>query len=157
MYKYLGVLESNGIQHEAMKEKTRKECYRRVRAILKTILNSANCIEAINTLTIPVFKYSFNILNWTIPEIRRLDTKIRKLLTCNRMHHPKAHIDRLYIPRKLGGRRMIQRDLNYKTSTVGQRIYLTKTTNWMLQLVLAHDKTKKSHSISKVSYNLKKN
>ena len=52
---------------------------------------------------------------------------------------------------------MIQRDLSYKTSTVGQRKYLTKTTNWMLQLVLAHGKTKKSHSISKESYNLKKN
>ena len=36
VYKYLGVNESNGIQHVTMKEKIRKECYRRVRAILKT-------------------------------------------------------------------------------------------------------------------------
>ena len=53
-YKYLGVKESDGIQHSQMKETIRKECYRRVRAILKTELNSANRIEAINTLVIPV-------------------------------------------------------------------------------------------------------
>ena len=62
-----------------MKEKIRKECYQRVRVILKTELNSANRTEAINTLSIPVVTYSFNIINWTISEIRRHDTKIRKL------------------------------------------------------------------------------
>ena len=67
-------------------------------------LSSANCIEAINTLAIPVVKNSFNIINWTIPEIRRIDRKIHKLLTCNRTHHPKAYVDRLYIPRNVGGR-----------------------------------------------------
>ena len=76
MNKYLGTDESNGIQHAAVKEKIRKECYRRVQAILKTEFNSANHIEAINTLVIPVVTYRFNIINWTITEIRRLDTKI---------------------------------------------------------------------------------
>ena len=33
--------------------------------------------------------------------------------------------------------------------------YLKKTIDWMLQLVLAHDKTKKAHSISKQSYKFK--
>ena len=32
---------------------------------------------------------------------------------------------------------------------------ITTTTNWMLQLVLAHDKTKKAHYISKKSYKFK--
>ena len=86
-----------------MKEKIRKECYRRVRAILKTELNSANRTEAINTLAIPVVTYSFNIINWTISDTKNIDVKIRKLMTCNRMHHPKADVDRLHIPRKEGG------------------------------------------------------
>ena len=116
----------------------------RQNTILNTELNSANRIEAINTLAIPVVMYSFNIINWTILEIRRVDTKICKLLTFNRMHHPKADIDRLYIPRNERGRRMIQLELSYKTSTIGLHKYLTTTTDWMLQLVLAHDKTKKS-------------
>ena len=63
VYNYLGVNESNVSQHPTMKEKLRKECYRKIRAILKTELNSENCIEAINTLAISVVTYSFNIIN----------------------------------------------------------------------------------------------
>ena len=74
VYKYLGIInESKGIQHAAMKEKIRKECYWRVQAILKTELNSAYHIVAIDTLELPVVTDSFNIINWTIPEIRILD------------------------------------------------------------------------------------
>ena len=39
IYKYLGVDESDGIQHSKMKEKIRKEYLRRVRLILRTELN----------------------------------------------------------------------------------------------------------------------
>ena len=56
VYKYLGVNVSNGIKNTTTKEKIRNECYRRVRAILKIELNSANQIQAINTLAIPVDK-----------------------------------------------------------------------------------------------------
>ena len=106
-YKYLGVNESNGIQHSTMKENIRKECIRRVRSIMKTELNSKNRITAINALAIPVVTYSFNVVNWNLQELKKLDTKIRKQLTCNRMHHPKSDVDRLYIPRSKGGRGMI--------------------------------------------------
>ena len=150
-YKYLGVNESDGIQHSQMKEKIGKECYRRVHAILKTELNSANRIEAINTLAIPVVTYSFNIVNWTLSDIKKMDTRIRKLMTCNRMHHPKADIDRLYIPRTEGGRRMIQLELSLKTTTIGIQKYLETTKDWMLQLVHIHEQSKKFHSIKKES------
>ena len=106
-YKHLGVNECEGIQHSQMKEKIRKECYNRVRAILKIELNSANRIEAINTLAIPVVTYSLSIVNWTPSDIKKMDTKIRKLMTCNRMHHPKADVGRLHIQRNEGGRGMI--------------------------------------------------
>ena len=75
-YKYLGIDERNGIQHSKMKEKIRKECYRRARAILKTELNSANrIIEGINTLAMPVVQYSFNIINWTLQDLKELTRK----------------------------------------------------------------------------------
>lgn len=35
-------------------------------------------ISAINTLVVPVAEYSFNILNWTITDIKRNDVKTRK-------------------------------------------------------------------------------
>ena len=34
IYKYLAIEEGGGIQHEKMKQKIRKECYRRVRSVL---------------------------------------------------------------------------------------------------------------------------
>ena len=51
-----------------MKEKIRKECYLRVRAILKAQLNPANWDEAIDMSVIPVVTLSFNIVNWMKPE-----------------------------------------------------------------------------------------
>ena len=97
-YKCLGIEEGDGIQHGKMKEKIRKECYRRVRAVLQSQLNTKNKLEAINTLAIPVVSYSFNVVNWNIEETKRIDRKIRKLMTLNRMLHPKADVSRMYIP-----------------------------------------------------------
>jgi len=94
-YKYLGVDEGDGIQHAKMKEKVRKEYYRRVRMVLKMELNAVNRFEAINTLAIPVVTYSCNIIDWKKSKIKRLDTKTRKLLTLSEMHHTKADVDRL--------------------------------------------------------------
>ncbi len=48
-YKYLGVNEGDGIQHATMMEKIRKECYRRVRMVLKSKLNAANLFKAIQS------------------------------------------------------------------------------------------------------------
>ena len=150
-YKYLGVNEGDGIQHAKMKEKIRKECIRRVRSIMKTELNSKNRVTAINTLAIPVVSYSFNIINWNLSELMKLDTKIRKQFTCHKMHHPKSDKDRLYVPRSKGGRGLIQLELSYKTSTLGLSQYLDQTNDWMLQLVNLHENSKKLHSVIKES------
>ncbi|XP_063591903.1 uncharacterized protein LOC134768991 [Penaeus indicus] len=148
-YKYLGVSEGNGINHTSMKEKVREEYYRRIRLVLKTELNSKNRIEALNTLAVPVVQYSFNILNWKMDEIRRMDTKTRQLLTSNRMHHLKADVDRLYLPRRSGGRGMINLETAYKTSTIGMATYLSVSKDWMIKLVHQHEQSKKLFSINK--------
>ena len=53
-YKYLGVTEKDGIQHSSMREKIWKECFRGVRLILSSELNSHNRIDAINSLALNV-------------------------------------------------------------------------------------------------------
>jgi hypothetical protein len=53
-------------------------------------------------LVIPVLRYSFGIINWHKEEIQKLDRKTRKMLTIHGQRHPKADIDRLYVPRKDG-------------------------------------------------------
>ena len=102
VYKYL---DAGGIQHATMKQKLKKELIRRTRLILKTELNSKNRITAINTLAIPVITYSFNIIDWNLGEEKRLDVKITKMMRRHSMHHPKADIHRLYLPRSSRGKR----------------------------------------------------
>ena len=53
-YKYLGVNEGDGIQHAKMKEKIKKEYYRRIRMIKKSELNAIKRMEAINKVATPV-------------------------------------------------------------------------------------------------------
>lgn len=148
-YKYLGVNEGDGIQHAKMKEKIRKEYYRRIRMITKSELNAINRMEAINALATPVVTYSFNIVDWKMEEIRKLDRKTRKLLTMERMHHPRADVDRMYLPRNQGGRGLIQLEIAYKTATIGLDAYLNATKNDPL-LVIAkeHEKAKKKYSVA---------
>jgi hypothetical protein len=94
-YKYPGIEESEGIQHQKMKERLKQEYRRRLRTILKSELNARNKITAIGALAVPVLRYSFGIINWRMEEIKQTDRKTRKMLTMHKMHHPKADIDRL--------------------------------------------------------------
>ena len=113
--------EGHGIQHAKMKEKIRKEYYRRIH--LHVVLN-ANRIAAINALAVPVVTFSFNIINWKMEELMKLDRKTRKILKMAKMHHPKADVDRLYSPRKAGGRGLVQLEITYKTTTIDLNTYL---------------------------------
>ena len=132
-----------------MKEKVRKEYYRRVRLILESELNAVNSISAINSLVIPIITCSMNIINWQINDIKKLDTKTRKFLTMHGMHHPKTDVDRLYLPRNKGGRGLIQIDLTYKVTTAGLERYLRESKDRMMKLVLEHEKKKKLYSVTK--------
>jgi hypothetical protein len=99
MYKHLGNEESEGIQHQQMKETLKQEYRRRLRMILKSELNARNKITAIRAIAVPVLRYSFGIINLRIEEIKQIDRKTRKMLTVYKMQYPKADIDRLYVQR----------------------------------------------------------
>jgi len=70
-YKYLGTEESEGIQHQQMKERLKQEYSRRLRMILKSELNARNKITAVAALTVPVFRYSFGIIDWRTEETKK--------------------------------------------------------------------------------------
>ena len=146
-YKYLGINEGDGIQHSKMKEKIRKDYFRKIIMVLISELNAINKIEAINTVAIPVVTYSFNIINWTAEDIKDLDRKTRNLLTEERMHHPKSDVDRMYLPRSFGGRGLTQIETSNKTTTIGLATYLEKSKDPFLKLVNQHEDRKKSYSI----------
>ena len=138
VYKYLGVDESDGIQHSKMKEKIRKEYNRRVRLILRTELNGKNKIEAINSLAAPVVQYSFSIIDWKISELKKIDTKTCKLLNMRKMLHPKADLERLY-----------------ETAAIGRNHNLKHKEGQYTKQVLEHERYKAKHSITKTAAKFK--
>ena len=68
---YLGIEESEGIQHQQMKERLKKEYSRRLKMILKSELNARNKITVIGALAVPVLRYNFGIINWRTEEIKK--------------------------------------------------------------------------------------
>ena len=119
--------------------------------VLKSELNAGNKLKAINTLEVPVVTYSFNIMNWTLQELAKLDTKTRKFLTMYKMHHSKSEVDRLYLPRTEGGREFVQLELSYKMTTIGFEKYLQETEATFLHFVKDRDDRKSLYSISRQS------
>ena len=107
-YKYLGVLESDRIKMAEMKEKVKKDYNTRVKKLLKSRLNAGNLIKAINTWAVATVRYTAGIFfDWTVDELKDMDRKTRKLLTMNNGLHPRADVDRLYLPRREGGKGMM--------------------------------------------------
>lgn len=124
VYKYLGIDENDGIQHKEMKTKLEKEYYRRTRGILKSELNAKNKISAITALAVPVLQYSFGIIKWTLAELRKMDRQTRKLLNIHGALHPRADVDRLYLPRKEGGRGMQSLETSHAIAMRGLNTYI---------------------------------
>ena len=63
-------------------------------------------------------------IDWKISELKEIDTKTRKLLKMHKMLHLKADVERLYIPRKDGGRGLIDVETAFKTVTIALNHYL---------------------------------
>ena len=54
----------------------------------------------------PLIRYSGPILKWTRDELKRMDQRTRKLMTMHKALRPRDNVDRLYVSRKEGGRRL---------------------------------------------------
>ena len=106
-YTYLGILETDKIKEKEMKEKFSREYLRRLRLMLRSKLNGRNKIMVVNTWAASVIRYGAGILKWNTDELKSLDRRTRKLMTMHGGLHPKSDIDRVYLSREMGGRRLI--------------------------------------------------
>ena len=101
-YKYLGILEAETIKRVEMKEKIKKEYLRRTRKLHEQKLYSRNLIKGINTLAVPLVRYSGPLLKLTRKEDKQIDQRTRKLMTLHKALHLRDDVDRLYVLRKGG-------------------------------------------------------
>ncbi|XP_044745048.1 uncharacterized protein LOC123306912 [Coccinella septempunctata] len=103
-YKYLGIQETFEIKQRENKEQARTELIRRTRLVLRSQLSAKNKIMAINIWAIPAFTYTAGILSWPKTDLQQMDRKIRTTMTQFGLLHPNSAIERLYLPRREGGR-----------------------------------------------------
>ena len=90
-----------------MKLNVSKEYTRRLRKVLKSKLNGGNLVHGVNTWAVSLIIYSVAFESWRKNELQAIDRKTRKLFTMYGVLHPKSDVERLYIPRKEGGRGLI--------------------------------------------------
>ena len=131
-YKYLGMLQADQIKHQEMKDKVMKEYKRRVQKILETKLNAGNFIKGINTWAVSLLRYSAAFLDWTKFEMEQLDRQTRKLMTMHNALHPKSNVDRLYLPRKDGGRGLLGVEDTVNIAKVSLKRYVNNSTERLL-------------------------
>ena len=72
---------------------------------MKSKLNGGNLVRGVNTWAVSLLRYSPAFVSWRKSELQAIDRKARKLLYG--ALHPESDVDRLYIPRKEGGRGLI--------------------------------------------------
>ena len=73
---------------------------RRVSVILTGEINAKNKVTENKIRIIPVMTCSFNIINWTLAERKKMDIEIWKQIKYHRMYQPRADIERLFTKRK---------------------------------------------------------
>ena len=86
------------------KERVTTEYKKRVRKIWSNELSAYNKHLAHNTFALPVLTPTFGILDWTIREIENLDITAGKILNMTQNFNRNSDIDRLYLPRRNGGK-----------------------------------------------------
>ena len=132
-YKYLGILEADKFLEEKMKLNVSKEYIRRLRKVLKSKLNGGNLVRGVNTLAVSLLRYSAAFVSWGKSELQAIDRKTRRLFTIYRALHPKSDVDRLYIPRKEGGRRLISIEDSAELVIKGLEVYVLASKKRLIQ------------------------
>jgi hypothetical protein len=143
------LVDSHDIEHKNEKEKLKKEYLRRLRLVLDTELSAKNKIQTIGALVVPVPRYCFGIINWRQEELRKLHRETKKLLTIHGQHHPKADVDRFYVPRKEGARGLMQLEEAYIIEITKLMEYVDSTEDPLIQIFRKHQNNTNSAMVQR--------
>ena len=100
---------------------------------MKSKLNSANVVRGVNIWAVSLLRYSAAFVSWRKSELQAIDRKTRKLFTIYEALHPKSDVDRLYIPRKEGGRGLISIEDCVELAIRGLEVYVHGSEERLIQ------------------------
>ena len=154
VYKYLGIAEAAGLDHQSIRNKTKKEYYDHLKRILKTNLTAKNKIIAINQLAVLALQYTFGIIDWPQKIIDQIDIRTRKYLTMYKLFYKLQNHDRLYLPRYKGGMGLLNINNTHRATTVATAKYLTSSNKSNIKPITKHEQDKSEQkSIVKLANN----
>ena len=110
-----------------------KEYIRRLRKVLESKLNGRNLVCRFNAWAVSLIRYSATFVSWRKNELQAIDRKARKLFTMYGTLHPKSDVDRLYIPRKEGGRGLISIEDCVELAIRGLEVYVHGSEERLIQ------------------------
>ena len=141
---YLGQDESVAYHGPLNKEWVLKEYKKRVRKIWSSELYGNNKATAHNTLAVPLITPTIGILQWTKKEICDIDIATRKILSYTGNLHKRADINRLYVPRKQGGRGLtsVEDIFISRHIILAEHLNEQKLINPFLEKVVEHEQDK---------------
>ena len=132
-YKYLGILEADKFLEKKMKLNVSKKYIRRLRKVLKSKLNRGNLVRGDNALAVSLLRYSAAFVSWRKSELQAIDRKTRKLFAIYGALHRKSDVDRLYLPRKEGGRGLISIEDCVELAIRGLEVYVHESEERLIQ------------------------
>lgn len=138
-YKYLGLQQTRRVQHKDIRRRVTDVYLQRVSDILGTRLNGRNLFKALNTFAIPVLTYTFGVVKWTRTELESVERATRRLLTKNRVHHPRSALERITLPRCEGGRGLIDIGRLCEKQIRGLQVYFARQNTALHQAVKKSD------------------
>ena len=100
---------------------------------MKSKLNGVNLVHRVNTWAVSLLRYSAAFVTWRKSELQAIDRKTRKLFTIYGALHPKSDVDRLYIPRKEGGRGLISTEDCVESAITGLEVYIHGSEERLIQ------------------------
>ena len=89
-------------------------------------------IKGINIWAVSLIRYSAAFLDWTKEEKQGIDRKTRKLITMHRGLQPKSNTNRIYIPRKEGGRGLLSIEDTVDLAKLGLKSYVRNSCERLL-------------------------
>ena len=83
---------------------------------------------------VPSLAYGMPILDWTMTELEVVDRETRKLLQQHHMMHIQSDVTQLYLPRRNGGRGLINICDDYKNAIINFDTYLLNSEEDLLKM-----------------------
>ena len=105
------------------------------RIVLRSKLNAGNTVSALNTWAVSLVRYSAGIIKWRKEDLQVMDRKTRKLMTIHGALHPRSDVDRIYIPRKEGGRGLLSVQDCVEAEEMSLSKYIEESSEEWLKLV----------------------